>query len=774
MAVRFTFIRPLRLAAELHLYPILEYLLTQLYEIMARKWPQITSPIQVRSYLAFIKSDTLSVGALRMDYQVERLCLHLKDWKNACHKTLGLLEQYGLLSHQTESFGEVMTTITLAIELGNDEALHYFLQGYQIGDELKDIDENFPFTPIDTTLDYQRLHAFRELVRVGHQISFAKQLHPKHRLSPVEATFLHVCAGNRLVDLEFARVLLDHGVPPTVTDNRGFYPLSLAVMKGSFELAKLLIDRGASVNQVGGYGYTTLGLLLEPMMSAQCDDHRASIKFLLDLEGDTAPSFVVRQQEGVTALIIAASVNHDDPSTPEIFHLLLQKFGTPEHLNARATRESRSTALQAAVQAHNVWAVKALIKAGADVAMLDMEKNSMLDIATSSLQRLLKGESNLSSRDLDLEISRALETISLISEAGNWPIQFRWGESITRMLAVTKELREAMMDIPHWKSRSFDWDQLLGQTVAKHIEELPEELIGLEEFRRQLDRALQPLFFAELVFRIAPSFAVDLRTLGDRTSDTFDVITTKLPILRNLSRAAFMELQQAAAFEYLLDHLRTHPPTPKDESNLDEIPELRVRHGPDDGINSDHAWESFRTFAETGDETKLPIDYRYVRYPQPLLEWYLKAVDNKLLGHSGLTLDTEEDKGMVSQFIGILTQRKALHAKGIKPLPPFDSEFRAFHFRDLQGRMLRFKDLNAGLLCRWSCRCMRDPIGELAIEFLEYMDRCVDDGFEVSEQDYVHWHKKYKERLDHDVEASQWERSARELAIEESVEANQS
>jgi hypothetical protein len=61
--------------------------------------------------------------------------------------------------------------------------------------------------------------------------------------------------------------------------------------------------------------------------------------------------------------------------------------------------------------------------------MLDMEKNSMLDIATSSLQRLLKGESKLSSRDLDLEISRALETISLISEAGNWPVQFRWGES---------------------------------------------------------------------------------------------------------------------------------------------------------------------------------------------------------------------------------------------------------------------------------------------------------------------------------------------------------
>jgi hypothetical protein len=134
--------------------------------------------------------------------------------------------------------------------------------------------------------------------------------------------------------------------------------------------------------------------------------------------------------------------------------------------------------------------------------------------------------------------------------------------------------------------------------VAKYIEIFPEELTGLEEFRRQLDRALQPSFFAELVFRIAPSFTVDLRTLGDRSSGTFNVITTKLPILRNLNRGAFTELQQAAAFEYLLDYLRTHPPPPNDKSNLDETPELPVRHAPDNGKNSDQACERFRIFRD--------------------------------------------------------------------------------------------------------------------------------------------------------------------------------
>jgi hypothetical protein len=100
-------------------------------------------------------------------------------------------------------------------------------------------------------------------------------------------------------------------------------------------------------------------------------------------------------------------------------------------------------------------------------------------------------------------------------------------------------------------------------------------------------------------------------------------------------------------------------------------------------------------FSETDDETKLPVDYSYIRYPQPLVEWYIKALDNKLLRYAGLTLHTDEDKVMVSQFIGILKQCKAVHAKRIEPFPLFYSEFRAFYFRDLQGRMLKFKGLNA-------------------------------------------------------------------------------
>jgi hypothetical protein len=249
---------------------------------------------------------------------------------------------------------------------------------------------------------------------------------------------------------------------------------------------------------------------------------------------------------------------------------------------------------------------------------------------------------------------------------------------------------------------------------------------------------LQPLFFVEILFRLSPADA-DLKTLGDRTSDTYDVITSKVLVLRSLPRGTFTELQQAAAFEYVLDYVSNH------QNALTQ--------------SGSYIWENFRQFAETGDETKFPIDYRYVRYPTPLLQWYSKAIEEKRL-----VLESEEHQNMV------LKQRAALRSKGVKTLPDFDSEFRAFHFRDIQGRMLRFKDMNGGVLIRYACRCMKynNKIGELPLEYLKYMNSCVEAGFELAEQDQVSWHKKYLEKMEHDGTMAQLEKKSKWLALEDS------
>jgi hypothetical protein len=239
-AVRYTFIHPLRLAAELHLHTILEYLLMELHNLMVQVWPRMKDdgPLAVRYYITFIKSDIISTEALKMDYFVERLFLPGKEWKVACRKTLEVLRRYGILGNRIQAFNRVSAPIHLAIQLGNDEAVSHFLRGYQSGDELKDIDDTCPFTPVDAVLDHHRLSAFRELVKAGHKINFGKELHLKHRLSFVQSNYLHVCASSKLVDLEFARILLANGVPPGSMDKRGFSVLNLAMMKGSFSLAK--------------------------------------------------------------------------------------------------------------------------------------------------------------------------------------------------------------------------------------------------------------------------------------------------------------------------------------------------------------------------------------------------------------------------------------------------------------------------------------------------------------------------------------------------------
>jgi hypothetical protein len=452
------------------------------------------------------------------------------------------------------------------------------------------------------------------------------------------------------------------------------------------------------------------------------------LRFLLNLDGDAAPSFLVRKETGITALMVASSNMSADPRLPEVLRLLLEKFGTAELINTRATRLYRSTALQSAVQVHNVAAIKALVKAGADVAVLDTEGASLLDIATGSLQKLLRGQSELSKRDLDRDISRALETISLVSEVGSWPSQCDWGTSIASMLAVAKPLMDLMMTIPHWKSRALDFDLKLGRIVQRYMRKFPEDLPSMEEFRRQLDQALQPLFFAELFFGISSSTEIDIRTLGCEDNGTYETVISRLPMLKNLSLPRFTDLQQAAAFEYILDYVRTHPTAVIKEGRSYE-------------------WESFRSFVESGDETKLPIHPRYIRYPQSLLFWYSKAVEDGILA-----LETGEDRARVAYFVEILKQRASAQRKGLKTFPDFDSEFRAFHFRELQPRVLNFHTLHGTILMRTECRCKRKEIGGLSIEYLRYMNQCIGKGFELATQDQKSWEKKSDVKLKHDNE----------------------
>ena len=269
----YTLLQPLQLASELHLYDFVESLLSNAVD-MIRGLENIEKQQFGSIWLPMIRSDSVTLRALDMTHHIERLCLHGPKWKEAMTRTIDILSSYGLMRPLLNTHGRLMPPLHYCIEVGNF-ALDHLLHGYSAEEEQSSL-EFFPHTLIDAAIDHENLYALNAAIRAGAVVNYKRQLHPKHRLAPTETSYLHVSA--RVRSPIFAEILLDKGIPADTVDERGLSALDLAVCKGSFAVADLLISRGADPNSVGPYGYTVLGRLLEPAFQMQCADHIASIK----------------------------------------------------------------------------------------------------------------------------------------------------------------------------------------------------------------------------------------------------------------------------------------------------------------------------------------------------------------------------------------------------------------------------------------------------------------------------------------------------------------
>lgn len=226
------------------------------------------------------------------------------------------------------------------------------------------------------------------------------------------------------------------------------------------------------------------------------------------MKGEDAASFVVREENGATALHLAANFFAPDEAHIEALKLLLDKFSSPEHINATAKVGPFSTPLQVAIANHNLVAVKLLVKAGADVYEKDHHDEDAMDLAVSSIHKLMVEKSDLARKDIEDDVSRALEIISFIAEEGSWPSQFDIGERVWKILEVAGFLISDMKKIPHWRRQQIGLDGILSRIIDQHtmnIERDPDLTRGLaklNELRRQLDQALRPIFFSEMVFEV--------------------------------------------------------------------------------------------------------------------------------------------------------------------------------------------------------------------------------------------------------------------------------
>ena len=266
-------LHPLQLASGLHLHEYVESLLVTAVD-MIRGFEYIEKQQFGSIWLPMIRTDIVTLQALDMTHHIERLCLHGSKWKEAMTRTIDVLSSYGMIPPLLKSHGRLIPPLHYCIEVGNF-ALDHLLQKYSAEEEQSSL-ELFPYTLIDAALDHQNLYALKAAMKAGAVVNYKRYLHPKHRLAPTETSYLHVSARVRSPD--FAEILLDAGIPADTVDKMGFSALDVAVCKGSFAVADLLISRGANPNSLGPYGYTVLGRLLEPAFQIQCADHIASIQ----------------------------------------------------------------------------------------------------------------------------------------------------------------------------------------------------------------------------------------------------------------------------------------------------------------------------------------------------------------------------------------------------------------------------------------------------------------------------------------------------------------
>lgn len=441
-------------------------------------------------------------------------------------------------------------------------------------------------------------------------------------------------------------------------------------------------------------------------------------RYILALTGENEANFIVRQETGSTTLLLSSNAFHPAPPEVEVFHLLLAKFCLPEQINGRATAKPYSTPIQVAIANHNLPAVKALIKAGVDLSVPDHYGQDSMALAIASINKRMIKETNLARKDIENDLESAREIISVIAEQGNWPAQSKIGDIVSNILRDGGPIISLMRRLPHFQRQLLGLNGALTDIIDKYTNVLESLSGGLSErgslttmveLRRQLEQALKPIFFSEVM--------LDIRVVRDddaRSSVTSQEIKksgvsglTNLPILHNLTIKAFELLQQSAAFEFILDQIisgTSHPP-----------------HGSegDDEIRAQSWANFFQKFAESHDQESLPYDWRFVRYPQSLLSWY---EDPHL--YKQLILRDEWDRQMIQRFTEILQRRADERARGERDLSGFDEEFRHFHFQLLHGSSLSLRRLAPVLAVACRCICMKpgQKLGDIKMEKIRYLD----------------------------------------------------
>lgn len=290
-----------------------------------------------------------------------RILRHGSRWTTAATETLQLLRDWNALFPDADDFRSLVLP---ALESGLKTSY---------GRTNSDIQVDFiKSTGIEPTCMHKLL---RESV-----LSFNKELFdalldygvPVTNLCEREKGLLHLCAkipDHSVAATEFAPRLLDLGTEIDATDEDGITPWMDAILERKWDLADLLMKKGANALATDKAGFNVLGLCITSL-------NLGAIKYLLKYceqkQKFQQDSFLINRDKQISALQLASGLTLPRAhgmrlEVVGVFLTILTNFAIePWQLNFRSDGLlPDASALDIAASKGNVHAVKNLVKRGA-------------------------------------------------------------------------------------------------------------------------------------------------------------------------------------------------------------------------------------------------------------------------------------------------------------------------------------------------------------------------------------------------------------------------
>ena len=256
-------------AAQLHTAAILEHLLTSL---VGHEEPSEKKSIGRAWHVG--KGDSLVRYTISAEYTTRRIAVHGSRFLTAAEGTLRVLDNFGFIEPILIFHSRTQSTLLCALETGNEEMATNLLSFDAIVAAIDTPDPVTGFTPLHSCIRHGARSTFSRLIDLGAQYKQGISYPPG---TADTTSYLHVCASHR-ADVWFAEELMNAGVPPDVPDSRGSPPLHMALLRQSYDLARLLIRRGGGLNRILGTGYTVAGTLMIPTIRELFHDFLGAIE----------------------------------------------------------------------------------------------------------------------------------------------------------------------------------------------------------------------------------------------------------------------------------------------------------------------------------------------------------------------------------------------------------------------------------------------------------------------------------------------------------------